>query len=202
MAISEKIFKKFTSYVNKSNSILELGDQEFTNECMNYFNLKESVRIVKKFCESLNKTHISIDITGRNGSLPLDLNKETLEISSTFDLITNFGTTEHIEPNQYYPFKHIHNLCKINGLMIHEIPVIGHWPGHCRFYYDEKFFEVLAKENDYDIIEMNRINYEKVGDLLFVCLKKKQKDFRIDKNLFLSLIKTSNIPVNIPEYWK
>lgn len=202
MAISEKVFKNFIFYLEKCNSLLELGDQTFTNECMEFFKLKDSHRVVKNFCESLNKKHTSIDITGRNGSLPIDLNKEHLEISDKFDLVSNFGTTEHIEPDQYYPFKHIHDLCEVEGLMIHEVPVVGHWPGHCKFYYDEHFFDLLAKVNDYDIIEMNRITYGGVGDLLFTVLRKKQEEFKIDRNLFLSSIKTSNITINIPEYWK
>lgn len=200
MAISEKIFEKFNYYVNKSNSILELGDQSFENECVRKFNLKYS--IVKDFCEDLKKLHVSIDITGRNRSLIYDLNNEIIDINDVYDLVTNFGTTEHIEPNQYEPFKHIHNLCKIGGDMIHEVPVENNWVGHCKFYYNENFFETLAKENNYDINEMFRINYPNDGDLLFVSLKKQDYDFKINRKLLQSNLIISNISINIPQYWK
>jgi hypothetical protein len=118
-----------------------------------------------------------------------------------FDLVTNFGTTEHIEPNQFEPFLHIHNLCKVGGIMIHEVPVFGHWPGHCRYYYDENFFLYLSEKNNYDILEMERINYGSVGDLIFVAMKKNSNSFLSEKKELELNVKVSDMEINIPQYW-
>jgi hypothetical protein len=206
MAISEKVFKKFTHYLNYGSSIIELGNQTFTNECISYWNedLKGYVNTtpVKNFCEKNGFFHVSIDITGFDNSLPYDLNSPTIPIDSKFDIVTNFGTTEHIEPNQYEPFLHIHNLCNMGGLMIHEVPVVGHWNGHCKFYYDENFFQYLSKINNYEIIEMDRINYPGPGDLLFVVMRKNSNIFVSNKDDLENKIHISDIEINIPEYWK
>lgn len=206
MAISQLIFEKFNKYLSKSNSVLELGNQTFVSECIqkyqdvlkNYTNRTP----VKNYVESFNKNHVSIDITGLDNSLPLDLNTLITNDIGKFDLVTNFGTTEHVEPNQFESFLNIHNFCKINGIMIHEIPVFGHWIGHCKFYYDEIFFYYLSNKNNYEIIEMERINYLGDGDLLFVALRKLSEEFFSEKNELESYIKISNEKIKIPEYWK
>lgn len=206
MAISQISFQDFQKFINQSNSVLELGNQTFVNECISKFkeelNGFDNRTPVKKFVESLSKIHVSIDITGLDGSIPFDLNKKEIPNIGVFDLVTNFGTTEHIEPNQYEPFLHIHNFCKINGLMVHEVPAIGGWQGHCKFYYDEKFFVELAKENNYEIIEIKRNHYANDGDLIFCVLRKKSEAFGSSKQQIESRIHVSTVPVNIPEYWK
>ena len=80
--------------------------------------------------------------------MQLDLNKDiSIEKSKgPFDLITNFGTSEHVS-DQYMCFKNIHRLTRLNGLMYHIVPRIGNWTGHCPYYYDVDFFESLAKAN-------------------------------------------------------
>lgn len=205
MAISQISFSDFKQYVQKSSSILELGNQTFVNECILKFKTElnefNNLTPVKKYVESLGKTHVSIDITGLDGSLPFDLNNEKISDIGVFDLVTNFGTTEHIEPNQYEPFLHIHNLCKIGGIMLHEVPVKGGWDGHCKFYYDDNFFIELANENNYEILEIKKNNYD-VGDLIFVALQKKNNFFNSKKVILESRIHVSSIPINIPEYWK
>ena len=206
MAISQLIFDRFQKYISQSESILELGNQTFVNECITKYSdiLKgfNNNTPVKKYVESLNKKHISVDITGFDESIPLDLNLPKIEYLGEFDLVTNFGTTEHVEPNQFEPFLHIHNFCKIGGIMIHEIPVFGHWIGHCKFYYDEEFFYYLANKNKYDILEMSRINYQNDGDLIFVALKKNNKEFMSEKDELENHIKISKEKIKIPEYWK
>lgn len=207
MAISQNIFEKFNQYLIKSKKVLELGNQTFTNECIvsynNELNGFTHTTPVKKYCKMKNIIHTSIDITGLDESLPYDLNKSEIPLNSKFDLVTNFGTTEHIEPNQYEPFLHIHNLCSVDGVMIHEVPVVGHWDGHCKYYYDENFFNYLSEKNNYTILEMFRVNYPGPGDLIFVSLKKNDDSFfKCEKNELENNIKVSNIEINIPEYWK
>jgi hypothetical protein len=206
MAISQQIFNKFNEYLNNAESILELGNQTFVNDCISDYSDElagyTNSTPVKKYVESKHKKHVSIDITGLDGSMQLDLNLETIPDIGEFDLVTNFGTTEHIEPNQFEPFLHIHNLCKIGGIMIHEVPVFGHWPGHCKYYYDEEFFQYLAKTNKYEILEMQRVTYGSVGDLIFVAMRKKSKPFLSKKLELESTVKSSIAEITIPQYWK
>lgn len=206
MAISQLIFEKFQFYLKDVESILELGNQTFVSECIQRYpeELKNFTNLtpVKLYCENLGIKHVSIDITGLDDSLNYDLNEKDIPLKDKFDLVTNFGTTEHVEPNQYEPFLHIHNLCKIDGIMLHEVPVVGHWKNHCRFYYDESFFNNLSEINDYKILEMNRIGYDNVGDLIFVALQKKYNDFKISKKELESNIFISEDEISIPQYWK
>ena len=61
------------------------------------------------------KSHTSIDTNGKNGALKIDL-RYPVDTSSgfIFDVITNFGTTEHVESvwpeDQYAVFENIHNM--------------------------------------------------------------------------------------------
>tara|TARA_R110000803_G_scaffold27700_1_gene64586 strand:+ start:1368 stop:1994 length:627 start_codon:yes stop_codon:yes gene_type:complete len=206
MAISQLIFERFSKYLKDCNSVLELGNQTFVRECIDKYPEKligfSHTTPVKKYVENKNIKHTSIDITGLDGSIPIDLNSSEIPLKEKFDLVTNFGTSEHIEPNQYEAFLHIHNLCKIGGLMIHEVPHVGFWEGHCKFYYDEAFFKKLAEDNNYSIVEIKRINYPRVGDLVFAALKKNSKEFKSEKQDLERNIHKSEIKINIPEYWK
>ena len=95
------------------------------------------------------KSFVSIDLNARDGSLPLDLTKpiQIDNIGGPFNLVTNFGTTEHV-PDQYPCFKNIHDLCSVGGLMYHVVPRVNYWDGkgcgckkaHCPYYYDSDFF--------------------------------------------------------------
>lgn len=108
------------------------------------------------------KSHTSMDINGKNGALNIDLRKP-VDSNLNFDVITNFGTTEHVESNwpddQYMSFKNIHDMCKVGGIMFHQVPKADNWQGknaglntaHCPYYYYEEFFKQLAEVNGYEI---------------------------------------------------
>jgi len=97
--------------------------------------------------------HISIDINGKDGSLPINLDSPIpFVFANQFDVITNYGTIEHVN-NQYQVFKNVHEMCKTNGIMIHLFPAKGHWPGHCRYYYTEELVNNLAESCHYKIID-------------------------------------------------
>lgn len=108
-----------------------------------------AISIYKKI--NINK-YCSIDMNGLFGSYEFDLNyniKDKYQFTNQFDLITNFGTTEHLI-NQGLAFENIHNLCKKNGLMIGIIPFQGAY-NHGFINYQPIFFEELARVNDYEI---------------------------------------------------
>jgi hypothetical protein len=97
--------------------------------------------------------HISIDVNGRNGSLPLDLSKDLTitkpEWKKHFDLVTNYGTAEHVQNGIYECFKNIHNFCRVGGIMVNDGPPLGCCPWHSPYHYRTHFFPELAKKCGY-----------------------------------------------------
>ena len=94
----------------------------------------------------------SIDTNGHNNAHVFDMNKDLAQdygYQEKFDLVTNFGTTEHI-CNQAQIFKNIHDLCNVNGIMIGIVPFQGA-VDHGFFNYQPLFFEHIALANDYDM---------------------------------------------------
>lgn len=97
--------------------------------------------------------YMSIDINGARGAIARDLRDDLSDLGQ-FDLVTNFGTTEHIEggiPSQEKAFRNIHNLCRAGGLMYHDIPLNGgKWTDHAPISYTFEFLRILSEENGYE----------------------------------------------------
>jgi hypothetical protein len=94
----------------------------------------------RDFWQWLGFDYAAIDIDGSPGSIPLDLNYDSLppEAVGKYHLVTNFGTTEHVA-NQLNAFKIIHELTVVTGLMIHHLPIQG-MLNHGLVNYNVKFF--------------------------------------------------------------
>jgi len=139
-------------------------------------------RTAKAYFESRGFKHISVDINGEYGALSLDLRVPfPKEFYNKFDVVTNFGTIEHVIDNQYQVFKNIHDAAKIGALMIHQLPFNSF--GHGYWSYSESFFEVMAAYSGYKILDV-RITWLRYNQpagykrLIFVGLvKMQQKDF-------------------------
>lgn len=99
--------------------------------------------------------YTSIDLSEQNGAIGHDLSTIISGFTGPFDMVCDFGTSEHVE-NYYNCNWNIHTLCKPGGLIVKENPLVGNWPGHGLHYVDEKFYEALAGENDYKILELGR----------------------------------------------
>jgi len=139
--------------------MLELGCQNVYDQNFNNGRGLTYGMIAKDYFKNLNIDHTSWDITGCQCSEIVDLRID-VDVSKygQFDVITDFGTTEHIENLEdkgfYEAFRNIHNLCKTNGYMIHETPLTGHWIGHGYNYVTEDFYLSLAKDMGYEILEL------------------------------------------------
>ena len=96
--------------------------------------------------------HISIDWNGRNGALKRNLAQPINEWKNYFDMVTNYGTTEHVNGGQYESFENIHNFTKVGGVMVHSIPLVGYWQTHCKYHYESDFFDMLATLNKYECV--------------------------------------------------
>lgn len=169
-------------------SMLELGDQVLKG-MKKITHLKTG----KEYFESKGVEHISIDLNGKRGALKHDLSKPIINPNwaKHFDIITNLGTTEHVEPqsSQYVCFRNIHNFLKIGGIVIHVLPDIeirkehNFNTDHANNYYKISFFDMLTCSGlAYDLIDLTRHNFN-----FHVCLRKRNGwPFMENKELFNS----------------
>jgi SAM-dependent methyltransferase len=117
--------------------------------------LKAEAPFARDFWISLGFDYTAIDVDGSPETIPLDLNFDSIPetLRKKFDLVTNFGTTEHI-CNQLNAFKAIHDLAAPGGVMIHHLPAGGSL-NHGLFNYNMKFFWHLARSNEYNWLYAN-----------------------------------------------
>ncbi len=162
----------------KDIKICELGNQ-YTKDHPDY-------KTGKQYLTALGAEHVSIDLNGKDGALKIDLAKPIEKWDCYFDMVTNYGTSEHVN-NQYQAFRNMHNFTKVNGTIVHGgAPAYGHWPTHGYCNYELCFFEYLADLNNYDLVlsEMREkwsIVRKKMLDLVCVVFCKK------DDKPFISL---------------
>ncbi len=187
---TEKHFLSLLKGDYKGKKILELGCQE-----LKYIPLKKKIKqkgkkkySAKSFFKYLGFKCVSVDRIKCFASTYLDLRKPIPDkYINKFDVILNYGTTEHIWPRkyQYECFENIHKSAKVGGIFIHIVPTKRKDPGHSRICYCEKFFYTLAKLNNYKIVEIN----DGLGDLIGSCLIKiKDNNFTEDRNKFFKNI--------------
>ncbi len=103
----------------------------------------------------LGYDYAAIDIDGTPGCIPLDLNYDSIPMwqRAKYDIVTNFGTTEHVA-NQCNAFKIIHDLTIPGGVMIHSVPAQGMLT-HGLVNYTHKFFWMLARSNGYELLKLS-----------------------------------------------
>jgi len=124
--------------------------------------------------------HIAIDLNGKDGAMPLNLDDPVpFMFRDQFDVVTNYGTSEHVN-DQYHVFKNGHEMCKLNGILINIVPLEGHWPGHCRYFYTETFTTALAAACGYELL-LGRIldqdMYRAPKNLVAFTYRKTREDF-------------------------
>jgi len=150
----------------KKIQMLELGNQKVID-------IGEPI-VAKKYFSDKGIQHTSFDINNKDGAIKVNLCKPLpKEYLNRFDIITDFGTSEHIE-NQYQVFCNVHEACRVGGYMIHSLPLVGFWKGHCPHHYQEIFPDNIAKKNFYELVfkEVKPRRREKFINFIF----KKTKD--------------------------
>ena len=117
-------------------------------------NLLAGAPLAREFWTWLGLSYASIDIDGSPGSIPLDLNYDEVptELVGSYDVVTNFGTTEHVA-NQLQSFKIVHDLATAGAIMLHVLPASGGL-NHGLVSYNPKFFWMLGRSNGYKITFM------------------------------------------------
>ena len=100
-------------------------------------------------------------------------------------IITNFGTSEHVEPEigQYNCWVNLHNMLRVGGYILHTVPPKGDWLDHCRYFHTEEFFERF-RDIGYEVVELRR----EFNNIL-LCTLKKVKDIEfLSQEDFFSII--------------
>lgn len=126
--------------------MLELGAQ-------NLYDKEHYGQVAKQYFEGLGIEHLSWDITPHQGAIAVDL-REEVPVAQLYDVVTDFGTTEHVSGNYYMAHRNIHNHCKVGGYIVHENPKTGNWPGHGCNYVDMEFYTALARLCNYRVVEL------------------------------------------------
>jgi hypothetical protein len=149
--------------------MLQLGDQVYRDK---------KIR-AKEYFESLGSSVVSIDINGQGGSLPIDLSVAIDEpnYKDNFDIITNFGTSEHVS-DHFMCFENMYSFCKKNGIIYNLVPRKGFWNNKSHkdaHKYDTEFFVEWSEKHNCDIL-INRIVPKKerfCDDMILAILKKR-----------------------------
>jgi len=132
--------------------------------------LDANAPFARDFWRWLGFDYGAIDIDGSPGSIPLDLNYDSVppQARGKYDFVTNFGTTEHVA-NQLNAFEVIHDLTRHHGVMLHALPAQG-MLNHGLVNYNFKFFWMLARSNGYRFIHASfshsRVPYNLPDDIV------------------------------------
>lgn len=104
----------------------------------------------KAFFESLGYSHTSVDWNGLHGSLKRDL-REPLGLG-VFDLVSNIGTTEHID-GQEGVWRNVVDACGVGSVFVSTTPMPGgeDWWWHGNYYPSEGFYALLSALNGFEI---------------------------------------------------
>lgn len=128
------------------DSMLELGDK------------LDAGRVYKPYFESLGIRHVSIDINGNNGALPLDLTKP-LNLGK-FSMVTNIGTSEHVSEDNFAGqvecWRNIVEAMDVGSVLICDTPAPGTWRVHGTWYPTQEFYAELARLNGMDVERLSK----------------------------------------------
>ncbi len=102
--------------------------------------------VYKDVFKAMGIEHVSVDWNGKNGALKLDL-REPLRLGK-FDMVTNFGTSEHVTRQEPVWRNMIEATEKV---LISSTPDPGNWKKHGKYYPTVEFYRSLADLNGLEI---------------------------------------------------
>lgn len=111
--------------------------------------------VYKDVFTALGMTHVSIDLNGKNGAHALDL-RRPLGLG-TFDMVTNFGTSEHVGPRslaeQTACWRNMVEAMHIGSVLVSITPKAGAplYRVHGAWYPKYEFFDQLAELNGLEL---------------------------------------------------
>jgi Methyltransferase domain len=96
--------------------------------------------------------YASIDASDDRATYRLDLSNP-IEALPEFDVVTNFGTTEHVF-NIGEAFRSIHQLTKPGGVSLHCVPCFA-FINHGFYNIHPNLFVEMARANDYSVVDVS-----------------------------------------------
>lgn len=104
----------------------------------------------KSTFEALGFRHISVDWNGDHGAMPLDL-RHPISLGQ-FDMVTNIGTSEHVE-SQDGVWRNMVDACRVGSVLLSTTPLPGgdDWWWHGEWYPTKAFYEQLADLNHFHV---------------------------------------------------
>ena len=143
--------------LSRSQSIAELGPQDLTPD-LRLLLKSENKEIVDGrdlYLHWAIKNYKSFDLFDHRAE-KVDLNID-LERTDSWDIVTNFGTSEHIF-NQFAFMKNCHDLTRQGGVSLHVLPVAS-GRDHGFYNYHLTFFRSLAIANKYEILNFRYVPF-------------------------------------------
>jgi hypothetical protein len=114
----------------------------------------ERTMLLSEITDLTNIEYNSVDVCPGLKTVILDLNFDSApeDMIGHYDVVFNFGTTEHIF-NQWNCFEFMHDSLKVGGVVYHQLPASGYLD-HGYYCYTPLFFQEMAQANDYVIEHM------------------------------------------------
>jgi hypothetical protein len=149
--------EQIREFVASQGQTASAADLEKEIQRLIYFSTPRSGERTTLFSEISDLTNIeynSIDVCPGLKTEILDLNFDKLpaHMVGHYDVVLNFGTTEHIF-NQWNCFEVMHDATKVGGVLYHQLPASGYLD-HGYYCYTPLFFQELASANNYEILDL------------------------------------------------
>ena len=131
-------------YVKSGVSVLEFGDK------------RNPSGIYRDWYLSRGASYVSVDINGRHGAHALDV-RQPFDLG-TFDVVTNFGFSEHVSVQRPY-WENAYNALAVGGVFVGTTPQPGHWLMHGWSYWHpmKEFFPAWAQANGMEILSVEDV---------------------------------------------
>ncbi len=169
----------------------------------------ERTTLLSEITDLTNIEYNSVDVCPGLKTEILDLNFDAIPdyMRRRYDVVFNFGTTEHIF-NQWNCFEFMHDALKVGGVVYHQLPASGYLD-HGYYCYTPLFFRELAQANGYTIEQMSvthagESKVDQVGllaradDTLLSPIASLGQDNRIPSlNIHVILRKTADAPFRV-----
>jgi hypothetical protein len=123
-------------YAPEDGSILELG-----NQIMNLENIQGIS--AKEYYTKLGFEHVSLDQNGKDGAVKVDLSSPLKWHHGYFDIITDFGTSEHVS-DLYECLSNVLRHAESGTIIIHKNPKTGNFPMHGNHFFTLEFWKEYA----------------------------------------------------------
>jgi hypothetical protein len=96
------------------------------------------------------------------------------DLCGHFDVVTNIGTVEHCRKEPVYQWQVFWNaidLCKIGGIVLHQLVPVDMWEDHCEIWYRDGLGKVFASYFGCELMIEERITlYMLNPDVDYICI--------------------------------